>query len=79
MKIVLFVNHYLIPIKDHMFMLECLNIFSKTLVDWRSFCSEVTNTWFNSQDFIGGKGVEVEINETVIVRRQIFLPGVVVC
>ena len=48
-------------------MLECLNISSRTLVDWWSFCWEVTDTWFNNQDSIGSEGVEVEIDETVIV------------
>ena len=51
-------------------MLECLNISLRTLVDWRSFCSEVTDTWFNNQDSIGGEGVEVEIDKTVIVHRK---------
>ena len=48
-------------------MLECLNISSRTSVDWRSFCSEVTDTWFNNQDSFGGEGVEVDIDETLIV------------
>ena len=47
-------------------MLECLNI-SRTLVDWRSFCLEVTDIWFNNQDSIG---VEGEIDETVTVRHK---------
>ena len=34
------------------------------------FCLEVTDTCFNNQDSIGGEGVEVEINETVIVRSK---------
>ena len=51
-------------------MLECLNISSRTSVDWRSFCSEVMDTWFNNQDSIGGEGVEVESDETVIVHHK---------
>ena len=51
-------------------MLECLNISLRTSLDWRSFCSEVTDTWFNNHDSIGSKGVEVEIDETEIVRRK---------
>ena len=69
-KIVLFVNHYLSHVWDHRVMLECLNISSRTSVDWRSFCSEVTDAWFQNQDSIGGEGVEVEIGETLIVRRK---------
>ena len=44
-------------------MLECLNISSRTSVDWRSFCSEVMDTWLNNQDTTGNEGVEVEIDE----------------
>ncbi|GFS07560.1 hydrolase TatD [Elysia marginata] len=38
--------------------------------DWRSFCSEVTERWFSNQDPIGGVGVEVEVDETLIVQRK---------
>ena len=69
-KIVLFVNHYLSYIWDHRIMLECLNISLRTSVDWRSFCLGMTDTWFNNQDSIGGKGVEVEIDETAIVHHK---------
>ena len=69
-KIVLFVNHYFSHIWHHRVILECLNISLRTSVDWRSFCSEVTDTWFNDQDSIRGEGVEVEIDETVIVCRK---------
>ena len=51
-------------------MLECLDISSRTSVDRRSFCSEMTDTWFNNQDSVGGEGIQVEIDETVIVRRK---------
>ena len=51
-------------------MLSCLNISSKTSVDWRSFCSEVCSDWFLNQEQIGGEGVEVEIDETQFVRRK---------
>ena len=69
-KIVLFVNHYFSHIWDHRVMLECLNISSRISVGWWSFCLEVMDTWFNNQDSISGKGFEVEIDETVIVRRK---------
>ena len=42
----------------------------KTSVDWRSFCSEVAEQWFKNQESIGGSGLEVEIDETLISRRK---------
>ena len=78
-KIVLFVNHYFSHIWDHRIMLGCLNISSRTSVDWRSFCSEVTDTWFDNKESIGGEGVEVEIDETVIVHckfKQLLFGGI---
>ncbi|RUS71031.1 hypothetical protein EGW08_021202 [Elysia chlorotica] len=41
-----------------------------TIVDWRSFCSEVTNEWYRKQAQIGGPDVVVEIDETLITRRK---------
>ena len=66
----LFVNHYHSHIWDHRVILEGLNISSRTSVDWRLFYSEVTDTWFNNKDSVGCKGVKVEFDETVIVRRK---------
>ena len=66
----LFVNHYFSHIWDNRVMLECLKISSRTLVDWQSFCSEVTGTWFNNQDSIVGEGVKVEIDETQSVHSK---------
>ena len=51
-------------------VISCLNISSKTSVDWRSFCSEVCSNWFLNQEQIGGEGVEVEIDETQFVRKK---------
>lgn len=46
-------------------------IMSKTTsVDWRSFCSEVTQYWLQNQNSIGGADVIVEINETLLVRQK---------
>lgn len=47
-----------------------LKISSRTAVDWNSFCCEVTLQWFQNQEAIGGKDVEVEIDETAIARRK---------
>ena len=51
-------------------MIRCLNLSSRTSVDWRSFCSEVTDFWFSEQESIGGSGVICEVDETLIVRRK---------
>lgn len=51
-------------------MITGLKISSRTSVDWRSFCSEVTDFWFTEQESIGGPGIVVEIDETLIVRRK---------
>ncbi|GFR98775.1 hypothetical protein ElyMa_002777500 [Elysia marginata] len=45
-------------------------ISSGSICDWRSFCSGVTEQWFSNQDPIRGVGVEVEVDETLIVRRK---------
>ena len=42
----------------------------KTTVVWRLFCCEVTNAWFHNQDRNHDEGVEVEIDETLIVRYK---------
>jgi len=47
-----------------------LHLSSATSVDWRSFCCEVTDYWFANQEAIGGVGIEVEIDETLISRRK---------
>ena len=69
-KVLLFINHFLSHLWDHRTVLSCLNISSKTSVDWRSFCSEVCYNWFLNQEQIDGEGVEVEIDETQFVRRK---------
>lgn len=69
-KIILFVNHWLSKHWDHSTVIKCLSITSHTSVDWRSFCSEVTDFWFTNQKCIGGPGIVVEIDETLIVRRK---------
>ena len=69
-KMVLFVNHFLSRYWDHKGVMESLHLSSATSVDWRSFCCEVTDYWFANQEAIGGVGVEVEIDETLISRRK---------
>jgi len=69
-KMVLFVNHFLSRYWDHKGVMESLHLSSATSVDWRSFCCEVTDYWFANQEAIGGVGIEVEIDETLISRRK---------
>lgn len=42
-------------------------------IAWWSFCSEFTEAWFEKQDCTGGDGIIVEIDETLIVRRNTTL------
>ena len=69
-KIVCFVLHFLNHNWDHQTVLDNLRISTKTSVDWRSFCCEVTERWFDQQEPIGGPGKTVEIDETILVRRK---------
>ena len=55
---------------NHKTVIDNLCNSSKTSVDWRSFCSEVTDSWFRDQKVIGGERIEVEIDETLIARLK---------
>lgn len=70
-KVLLYVNHFLTDLWSHKVIMENLNISLTTSIDWRSFCSEVCIHWLdNNQEQIGGPGISVEIDETVLVRRK---------
>lgn len=69
-KLLLLVNHFLSKHWDYKTLESCLGLSKRTIVDWRSFCSEVTEKWLSKQEPIGGEGVVVEIDETLIVRRK---------
>lgn len=69
-KILVFINHFLSHNWDHNTVVRGLEISRRTSVDWRSFCSEVTENWFENQSSIGGPEIEVEIDETLITRRK---------
>ena len=61
-------------------MISNLEISLNTLVDWRSFCSEVADPSFSEQKPIGGVGVEIEIDETFrdvnhIIKNSLKMPG----
>ena len=50
--------------------MQQMKIGTHTAVDWNSFCCEVTLKWFENQTAIGGQDIEVEIDETAIVKRR---------
>jgi hypothetical protein len=52
-------------------MLEDFDFSVKTVVDWSRFCRELCEYSIDSTDMmIGGEGVTVELDETVIVKRK---------
>ena len=69
-KVVVFAHHWLSKHWDHETVVEGLGLSTRTSVDWRSFCSEVTDHWLENQEPIGGPGITVEIDETLIARRK---------
>ena len=69
-KVLLFICTFCDHTWNHKTVISNSEISPNTSVDWRSFCSEVTNAWFSDQKPISGVGVEVEIDETLIARRK---------
>ncbi|XP_068205419.1 male abnormal protein mab-31-like [Palaemon carinicauda] len=69
-KIVLFANHFIQKSWDHSTVIRTLHFSTRTSVDWRSFCSEVTLNWLYTQEPIGGPDIIVEIDETFFVKRK---------
>lgn len=69
-KVILFTNHWLSSNWDISSATECLRISRTTCIEWRSFCSEVTEYWLLNQDSIGGPGITVEIDETIVKRKS---------
>ena len=69
-KVLVFVNHWISHHWDHKTVTKGLGLSLVTSVDWRSFCSEVAENWLSNQNTIGGPGIVVEIDETLIVCRK---------
>ena len=69
-QIVIFVYYWVQKTFKHSIVLRNVQISLETSVDWRSFCSEVCEHWFNNQEAIGGDSVVVEIDETLVVRKK---------
>ncbi|XP_076066108.1 uncharacterized protein LOC143039752 [Oratosquilla oratoria] len=71
-QVISFVNHWLHKQWNHHTVIKILNFAPTTSVDWRSFCAEVTERWLENQEPIGGEGIEVEIDETLFIKRGRF-------
>ncbi|XP_076051151.1 uncharacterized protein LOC143031337 [Oratosquilla oratoria] len=69
-QVISFVNHWLQKEWNHKTVIKNLKFAPTTSVDWRSFCSEVTERWLENQEPIGGEGIEVEIDETLFIKRK---------
>lgn len=69
-QILLFVCSWLQKNWCHETVLQNLEMDRRSSTDWRSFCSEVTEFWFDNQERIGGVDVSVEIDETLITKRK---------
>ena len=69
-KLLLFANHFVRKIWNHQTVLNSLELSPNTSVDWRSFCSEITEYAFDNQQPIGGPGVIVEIDESHFGKRK---------
>ena len=70
-KVVLFANSWLRKWYNLNIIKINLGATNHTITDWRSFCSEVTEYWLeNNIEAIGGPGMIIEIDETVIVKRK---------
>lgn len=69
-KIVSFINKWCSKRYLQADVIRNTGISSETCVNWRSFCSEVCEAWLQHQDPIGGPGIKVEIDETLITRRK---------
>lgn len=81
-QVLLFVNMWL---RKHFTLSSSLynfQISTKSSIDWKSMCSEVTQFWFNNQQPIGGENIVVEIDEILFLKsnkklgtKQVWLFG----
>lgn len=69
-QVLCFINLWVRKYFSHSQIRANIEISRQTAVDWRSFCSEVTEFWFSNQQPIGGIDKVVEIDETLIVKRK---------
>lgn len=73
-KVLIYINLFLLKRTSNAEAIEELNFTERTCVDWRSFCSEVTQYWFKNQKLIGGEGVTVEIERRYRSYRSVCAP-----
>ena len=69
-QVLVFVNIFVTKEFSHKRVVRNVHISLKSSIDWRSFCSEVCQNYLDHQEPIGGEGVIVEIDETLIVKRK---------
>ena len=69
-QIVIFVYCWVQKNFHHTTVLRNVQICLESRVDWRSYYSKVSEYWFNNQEAIGGDGIIVEIDESLVVRRK---------
>ena len=69
-KVLLFINCWLRKRFVHAEVFQNLGLGREASVNWRSFCSEVTNFYFENQPPIGGQDVVVEIDESKFGRSK---------
>lgn len=67
-KILLFINHWLGGNWNHDTILENLKISAGTSIQYRIWCSRVTEFWWRKQKPVGGEGVMVEIGMHLFVK-----------
>ena len=63
-KLILFISAWVRKEFSHSHIRENLQLSRETSVDWRSFCSEVTEHILANQEQIGGNNIIVEIDES---------------
>lgn len=68
-KTVVFLNHWLQKTWDHLTVIQCLEYFPGKSIEWRSFCSEVTDL-FPNQTSIDDPRISIEIDKTIIIKRK---------
>ena len=69
-QVLTFITIFLDKGWSHTTAIRNCNMSLPTSVDWRSFCSEVTSSWYHKQEPIGGEGKTVEIDETYFCKRK---------
>ena len=67
---ILFINGFLRKAFIQDYFMRNFGMTAKSVVDWKSFCSEVCESWLDNQEAIGGPGKVVEIDESKFGKRK---------